>query len=84
TQGSVTIRKELPIRQAFGDLPSAVLIIKVELGQTGPTAWIFTGGGRGHGVGLCQHGARGMALKGFRHDAIVAHYFSGSALETVQ
>ncbi|NUM56171.1 MAG: SpoIID/LytB domain-containing protein [Candidatus Hydrogenedentes bacterium] len=84
TAGSVTIRKELPIRQAFGDLPSSMLIIKEERGPSGPVAWIFTGGGRGHGVGLCQHGARGMALKGFGHDAIVAHYFSGSTLATVR
>jgi SpoIID/LytB domain protein len=84
TKGSAVIRKELPIRQAFGDLPSAMLIIKEERGPSGPVAWIFTGGGRGHGVGLCQHGARGMALKGFGHDAIVTHYFSGSRLVTVR
>ena len=84
TKGSATIRKELPIRQAFGDLPSAMLIIKEERGPSGPVAWIFTGGGRGHGVGLCQYGARGMALNGSAHDAIVAHYFSGSTLVTLQ
>lgn len=84
TKGSAAIRKELPIRQAFGDLPSSMLIIKEERGPSGPVAWVFTGGGRGHGVGLCQHGARGMALQGFGHDAIVTQYFSGSSLATVQ
>jgi len=84
SQGVATVRKELPIRQVFGDLPSAVLIIKVERGSTGPVAWTFVGGGRGHGVGLCQYGARGMALQGYGHDAILAHYFVGSALETVR
>jgi len=84
TKGSAVVRKELPIRQAFGDLPSAVLIIKEERGPSGPAAWTFAGGGRGHGVGLCQHGARGMALEGFDHAAIVTHYFSGSALATVR
>lgn len=84
TKGSAVVRKELPIRQAFGDLPSSMLIIKEERGPAGDTVWIFTGGGRGHGVGLCQHGARGMALEGKRYDAIVAHYFSGSTLATVQ
>jgi SpoIID/LytB domain protein len=84
TKGSAAIRKELPIRQAFGDLPSSMLIIKEERGPAGVAAWIFMGGGRGHGVGLCQHGACGMALEGRRYDAIVAHYFSGSTLATVQ
>ena len=84
TKGTVTVRKELPIRQAFGDLPSAVLIIKEERGRLGVSAWTFAGGGRGHGVGLCQHGARGMALEGLKHDAIVKHYFSGSSLANVR
>jgi stage II sporulation protein D len=38
------------------------------------------GNGRGHGVGLCQWGARGMATSGARADEIVAFYFAGTAL----
>lgn len=81
---TATIRKELPIRQALGDLPSAVLIIKEERGPAGPISWTFLGAGRGHGVGLCQHGARGMALDGHSCEAIVRHYFSGAALAVVR
>jgi stage II sporulation protein D len=36
--------------------------------------------GRGHGVGLCQWGARGMALEGAGAAAILAHYFPGTAV----
>ncbi len=37
--------------------------------------FIFGGDGYGHGVGLCQFGARGMAERGATCDAILDHYF---------
>ncbi|MBN2362227.1 MAG: SpoIID/LytB domain-containing protein [Deltaproteobacteria bacterium] len=36
---------------------------------------VVTGRGSGHGVGLCQWGARGLALKQRTYDAILGHYF---------
>jgi len=41
----------------------------------------FHGRGLGHGVGLCQWGARGMAEAGKRFDEILRHYFPGTKLE---
>ena len=41
---------------------------------------VIEGSGRGHGVGLCQWGARGMALSGAGASAILAHYFPGTAV----
>ncbi|MHB1132727.1 MAG: SpoIID/LytB domain-containing protein [Chloroflexota bacterium] len=38
------------------------------------------GGGWGHGVGLCQRGARGMASRGYDFAAILRHYYSGITL----
>ena len=38
----------------------------------------FAGSGFGHGVGMCQWGARGMAEKGFEALQILAYYYSGS------
>jgi stage II sporulation protein D len=38
------------------------------------------GCGRGHGVGLCQWGARGMALSGADAATILSHYFPGTAV----
>lgn len=35
------------------------------------------GKGNGHGVGLCQWGAIGMARSGKKFDEIIAHYFPG-------
>lgn len=42
------------------------------------TSWIFTGSGNGHGVGLCQWGARGMDHAGKNGLEILAHYFPGA------
>ena len=35
----------------------------------------LTGHGWGHGVGLCQWGARGMANQGFNYKSILQHYY---------
>ena len=44
------------------------------------STFTFTGRGAGHGVGLCQWGARGMARAGKTSDEILSHYYSGSRL----
>ena len=38
------------------------------------------GGGWGHGVGLCQEGARGMARTNASGASILLHYYAGSKL----
>ena len=43
----------------------------------------FIGGGSGHGVGLCQWGARLQAEKGRNYDQILRFYFPGSELSEV-
>lgn len=35
----------------------------------------FVGRGFGHGSGLCQHGARHMAMKGYSAEEIILHYY---------
>ena len=79
SENTVTIRKELPIRLAFGGLPSAMFLIR-----PGDGVYTFIGGGRGHGAGLCQHGARGRALAGQGFETIVTHYFTGVTLQRVR
>jgi stage II sporulation protein D len=44
-------------------------------------SYIINGSGYGHGVGLCQWGARGMAEEGFLYDEIITHYFPGTTVE---
>ncbi len=40
----------------------------------------FAGRGYGHGVGLCQWGAKGMAEQGYQARQILAHYYPGTTL----
>ncbi len=41
------------------------------------TKVIFQGRGYGHGVGMCQCGAIGMARQGVIYDSILTHYYTG-------
>jgi stage II sporulation protein D len=40
----------------------------------------IVGGGNGHGVGMCQNGAIGMARRGYSYDMILQHYYPGVEL----
>ncbi|MCZ6688884.1 MAG: SpoIID/LytB domain-containing protein [Planctomycetota bacterium] len=42
--------------------------------------FVFSGRGWGHGVGMCQWGAHGMARAGFDEREILRHYYPGAAL----
>lgn len=72
---SAVLSKELVIRRAFENLPSALCRFSIQGGQV-----VIEGAGFGHGVGLCQHGAHGMARQNLGYDAILRHYFSGVSL----
>ncbi|MDC1037942.1 SpoIID/LytB domain-containing protein [Candidatus Marinimicrobia bacterium] len=45
--------------------------------------FIFKGAGWGHGVGLCQIGALGMALNGSSFEKILSHYFHSTKLKNI-
>jgi stage II sporulation protein D len=77
--GAGEIRGELEIRRAFKNLPSAMFVLSGEPAR-GPTGWTFSGGGWGHGVGMCQIGAIGRAEHGEDYRSILRHYFQGSEL----
>jgi len=42
----------------------------------------FTGRGNGHGVGMSQWGAKGMADNGWDYKRILGHYYTGSRVAT--
>ncbi|MBQ2891132.1 MAG: SpoIID/LytB domain-containing protein [Clostridia bacterium] len=50
-------------------------------GATMGDDFIFSGQGWGHGVGMSQYGAKGMAEAGFTYDEILTHYYDGTHLE---
>jgi len=41
---------------------------------------MLDGKGNGHGVGMCQWGAEGMARKGFKYRDILRHYYQGTEI----
>ena len=46
------------------------------------TGFKVNGGGWGHGVGMSQVGAVGMAEAGYTYDVILKHFYTGIDLET--
>ena len=42
-----------------------------------PYAVVASGGGYGHGVGMCQMGAIAMARAGYTFEEILHHYYTG-------
>jgi stage II sporulation protein D len=44
------------------------------------TGWRLQGHSLGHGVGMCQHGAVGMAESGATFRAILSHYYPNTSL----
>jgi len=77
---SVTIPNQHKIREALHEkflYSSAFKIVIERDGQGMPEEIAFLGAGWGHGVGMCQIGALGMALKGYDYRQIIRHYFEG-------
>lgn len=73
---SVELHGELRIRRALGGLRSSMFIVLPDRDRYG--RFVLLGGGHGHGVGLCQHGAMGMAAAGKSYRDILRHYYRGS------
>jgi stage II sporulation protein D len=66
------------------DLPDTLFTAR-RLAPPGREAgWLFTGRGWGHGVGLCQVGAYGMAVRGHDYRDILRHYYSGVELTPLE
>ena len=51
-----------------------------EPARVGASAFVLTGGGWGHGVGMSQWGAYGQALAGRGHAQILAWYYPRTEL----
>jgi len=45
---------------------------------------VLDGHGWGHGVGMCQWGARGMAIQGYKYRDIITHYYSGVKISDIR
>jgi stage II sporulation protein D len=61
---------------------SALRSTKFKVGRRGDL-FVFKGKGSGHGVGLSQWGAKGMAENGYSYRQILKHYYPGTKLKKV-
>ena len=59
------------------DLPDTWFTAKRIAPKNKEAGWLFTGRGWGHGVGLCQVGSFGMAVRGHDYREILEHYYTG-------
>lgn len=66
---------DLRQRVGYTRLPSLAFEVRVE-GDT----FVFEGRGQGHGAGLCQWGAAGMAKEGKSYREILRHYYPGTEI----
>lgn len=61
-------------------LPSAAFAIEKNPDGT----YLFSGGGFGHGIGMSQNGANGLARAGFSCEEIINFFFDGTTVENIK
>jgi stage II sporulation protein D len=76
TDAAEIVLRRFDLRQAL-ELPETLFSVRKVRGAQGEPEFLFLGRGWGHGVGLCQNGAYGMALAGASYDEILRHYYTG-------
>ena len=83
---SVVLNSEYSIRNALHKqflYSSAIIIEQKTQRNSFPEEFKFIGAGWGHGVGLCQIGALGMALNGYSAEDILQHYYKNTKIEKI-
>ncbi len=72
-KASVDVAGDLKIRRLLGGLKSTLFDVKRD-----GNMFVFQGAGFGHGVGMCQLGAIGMAEASKTNEQILGHYYRGT------
>jgi stage II sporulation protein D len=79
SNGTTTV-KGFDVRNLL-DLRESLTVIELQRDAGGKiSSAVFAGKGWGHGVGLCQVGAYGMAQRGADYREILQHYYPGIAI----
>jgi len=61
-----------------------MLMLAAPAAAPGASRIYLDGRGFGHGIGMSQYGARGMADHGWGYDRILGHYFTGTGMGTLE
>jgi stage II sporulation protein D len=87
--GTWTVQRDWTIRNLLrtpsGEgIGSSAFALELERGGDGKLGSITAfGAGWGHGAGMCQWGSRGLAAKGRKYEAILAHYYPGTTVGSI-
>ena len=79
SRGDYTLRG-FRIRTALGIRETHFTVDRTFTATGQVDEYIFSGKGWGHGVGMCQVGAYGMAVRGNNYGEILRHYYNGADL----
>jgi len=74
--GTTTEWTGFEIRRVL-ELPETLFSMHLRTEPDGEKMVHFLGRGWGHGIGLCQNGAYGLARAGMTFDRILGHYYTG-------
>ena len=80
SKGELVIRGE-DFRKALGY--TALMSTHFEIAHFGRNI-VFRGKGAGHGVGLCQWGAKELAESGLNAHAILRYYYPGAVIQVMR
>ena len=74
---------KLTVDKSGMGVPQVSSAKKITFAPSGDTVstFVFTGKGAGHGVGMSQYGAKGMAELGYTYDEILKYYYTGISLD---
>ncbi len=81
-RGSKTV-KAAHVRQALGLRSTLFTAEAYGSAKASDTTFVFQGRGYGHGIGMSQYGARGMAEQGNSFEQILGHYYRNAYLSEV-
>ena len=79
TEGTAAVHG-FQIRAALGLRDTLFVVDRAYDGEGRVDQFVFSGRGWGHGVGLCQVGAYGMALTGAGYQQILKKYYTGAKI----
>jgi stage II sporulation protein D len=79
TQGTGHVRRG-HVRSALGLREQLFVIDRIYNDNNRVIGFVFTGRGLGHGVGMCQVGAYGLARQGYTVEQILKAYYTGIEL----
>lgn len=81
--GIVITKQDGKTMEGSATLPSAFISIEKRTGEDGKPSFHIYGGGFGHGVGMSQNGAQGMAKEGKDYESILKFFYSGTELREI-